>query len=58
MKNKIFVAVILRGSGSAVPVEGLSGTPYVLGKVGDVLGFYQYTGTSLPAGKAYYLVTP
>ena len=52
------VGNILHGSGSAVPVAGLSGTPYVLGKVGEVLGFYQYTGTDLPAGKAYYIVTP
>ena len=49
---------ILQGSASAVPVAGLSGTPYVLGKVGDALGFYQYTGTSIPAGKAYYVVAP
>ena len=52
------VGNILQGSDSTVPVAGLSGTPYVLGKVGDVLGFYQYTGTSIPAGKAYYLVVP
>ena len=46
----------LQGSDSPVPVAGLTGTPYVLGKVGDVLGFYRFTGTSIPAGKAYYVV--
>lgn len=50
------VGNILQGSNSAVPVTGLSGTPYVLGKVADALGFYQYTGTDIPAGKAYYVV--
>jgi len=45
---------ILEGSDSAVDVSGLSGTPYVLGIKKGVLGFYEYTGTDIPAGKAYY----
>ena len=44
---------ILQGSDKDVAV---SGTPYVLGVVDDVFGFHQYTGTSIPAGKAYYVV--
>ena len=31
------------------------GTPYVLGIVGDVLRFYEFTGTSIPAHKAYFI---
>ena len=46
----------LHGSDSAVSVSGLSGTPYVLGVVNDVLGFYPYTGSEIPASKAYYVV--
>ena len=45
---------ILNGSDTSISVAGLSGTPYVLGVVGGVLGFYTYTGTNIPAGKAYY----
>ena len=50
---------ILQGSDSPVTVSGLGGTPYVLGLVGTpaVMGFYQFTGTSIPANKAYYMVT-
>ena len=50
---------ILKGSDTDVAVtEGkVDGkTPYVLNISGDVLGFYKYTGTTIPAGKAYYLV--
>ncbi|MBR6423437.1 MAG: InlB B-repeat-containing protein [Bacteroidales bacterium] len=49
---------ILRGSNGPVTVSGLSGTPYVLSLVGTdpaVLGFYQFSGTTIPANKAYYL---
>ncbi len=45
---------ILQGSDTAVAVSGLSGTPYVLNISGGVLGFYKFTGSSIPAGKAYY----
>ena len=46
---------ILRGGPATV--ANLSGTPYVLGLVGEpaVLGFYQFTGASIPANKAYYV---
>jgi hypothetical protein len=52
---------ILQGSDSEVAVtEGkVDGkTPYVLGLAGSpaTIGFYQFTGTSIPAGKAYYVV--
>lgn len=47
---------ILQGSNEAVAVSGLAGTPYVLGVIGEVLGFYKYTGTEIPANKAYYVV--
>lgn len=33
------------------------GTFYVLGKVGDNFGFHRYTGTTMPAQKAYLLLT-
>ncbi len=46
---------ILKGSGTAVPVSGISGTPYVLGIVNGTLGFYPYTGENIPANKAYYV---
>lgn len=51
---------ILRGSNSPVTVtdEKVDGkTPYVLGVAGDpaVLGFYKYTGSFIPANKAYYV---
>ena len=48
----------LLGSNSPVAVSGLSGTPHVLGEVGSTIGFYPYTGTSIPANKAYYVTTP
>ena len=44
---------ILQGSSEAVPVTG---TTYVLGKEGDVVGFYRYNAAAVPAGKAYYVV--
>lgn len=47
---------VLVGSDTTVKVSGLTGTPYVLGIVGGTLGFYEYTGTNIPANKAYYLV--
>ena len=45
---------ILLGSSEAVPVTGT--TYYVLGKEGDVVGFYRYNAAAVPAGKAYYTV--
>lgn len=48
---------ILLGSDSAVSVSGItSGTPYVLGIVGGKIGFYKFTGESIPERKAYYVV--
>jgi uncharacterized repeat protein (TIGR02543 family) len=49
---------ILQGSDSDVTVSGLSGTPHVLSVSAGTIGFRQFTGTSIPAGKAYYVVTP
>ena len=46
---------ILQGSDTDINVSGLSGTPYVLNISGGNLGFYKFTGSTLPAGKAYYL---
>ena len=45
---------ILQGSTSPVAKYTISGTPYVLGIKGGVLGFYEFTGDGIPAGKAYY----
>ena len=50
---------ILRGSDNAVPLtNGKVGEkiPYVLGVAGNpaVIGFYKYTGSEIPANKAYY----
>ena len=46
----------LQGSNSAVDVSGLSGAPYVLSVDGNgVIGFREYTGTEIPANKAYYV---
>ncbi|MBR6423438.1 MAG: hypothetical protein IKS47_01980 [Bacteroidales bacterium] len=48
----------LQGSDSPVPVENgkVDGkTPYVLGIVNGVFGFHPFTGTEIPANKAYYL---
>ena len=49
---------ILQGSDTAVTVTAgkVDGkTPYVLNISGDNLGFYKFTGSTIPAGKAYYL---
>ena len=49
---------ILRGGPVTLTDGKVDGKiPYVLGLVGDpaVLGFYQFTGTSIPANKAYYV---
>jgi hypothetical protein len=48
---------ILQGSGRAMSLSYLIGTPYVLGIVGGVLGFYPYTGSEIPANKAFYGAT-
>lgn len=45
----------LHGSDSAVTVSGLSGTPHVLSLSAGAIGFRQFTGDSIPAGKAYYI---
>ena len=48
----------LEGTAEATAVSSLNlkegEKVYVMSKVGDVLGFYEYSGTSLPANKAYY----
>ena len=46
----------LHGSDSAVDTAGLSGTPHVLSISGGAVGFRPFTGASIPAGKAYYVV--
>lgn len=49
---------ILQGSDTAVTVTAgkVDGkTPYVLNISSEVLGFYKFTGDTIPAGKAYYL---
>jgi len=49
---------ILQGSDAAVTVTAgkVDGkTPYVLNISGGVLGFYKFTGATIPAGKAFYL---
>ena len=46
----------LQGSDSEVLVSGLSGTPYVLSRSAGVIGFRQFSGASIPAEKAYYVV--
>ena len=33
-------------------------TPHVLSLVGSTIGFHPFTGTSIPANKAYYVTTP
>ena len=48
------VGNILQGSDTDYSVP--SGTAYVLGVSGGVLGFYPITGNTVPAGKAYYVV--
>lgn len=49
---------ILRGTAVETLRTGLitgSEKVYVLGKIGDVFGFYEYTGDEIPANKAYYV---
>lgn len=45
---------ILLGSDPAV--SSFTGTPYVLSLDGEAVGFRRFTGSSIPAGKAYYVV--
>ena len=42
--------------GDDFPVE-TTGNEYVLGKKNNVIGFFKFTGTSIPANKAYYVVS-
>ena len=44
---------ILLGCNGAVNKP--AGTVYVLNVSGETLGFYSYTGSTIPAGKAYYV---
>ena len=47
---------ILRGGPATLTDGKVDGkTPYVLGIVNGVLGFYEYTGGDVPAHKAYYV---
>ena len=48
----------LKGSDAAVPTSGIESgkKPYVLGiPSGGALGFYEFTGSDIPANKAYYV---
>lgn len=47
---------LLTGSDTPVSKYSITGTPYVLGIVNGVLGFYQFNGDGIPANKAYYVV--
>ena len=40
--------------GSDTDIAKPAGIVYVLGVVGDKLGFYPFSGSTIPAGKAYY----
>jgi len=42
--------------GDDFPVEA-TGNECVLGKKNNVIGFFKFTGTSIPANKAYYVVS-
>lgn len=42
-------------TGSDTDVTELTGNEYVLGIAGGVIGFYPFTGSAIPAGKAYYV---
>ena len=42
-------------TGSDTDVTELTGNEYVLGIAGGVIGFYPFTGSTIPAGKAYYV---
>ncbi len=44
---------VLQGTAAAKTLES-GETVYVMGKPEDNLGFYKYTGTEIPANKAYY----
>ena len=49
---------ILRGTAVETLRTGLitgSEKVYVLGRIGEVFGFYEYTGDEIPANKAYYV---
>ena len=48
----------LYGSDNDVLVSDLSGTPHVLSISSGTIGFRQFSGASIPTGKAYYVVTP
>ncbi len=43
--------------GSDTEIAKPAGNVYVLGIVESTLGFYKYTGSVIPAGKAYYVVS-
>ena len=43
--------------GSDAEIAQPAGNVYVLGIVESTLGFYKYTGSAIPAGKAYYVVS-
>lgn len=47
---------ILKGSSYGMDLTRISGTPYVLGIKTNVLSFYKFAGTTVPANKAYYIV--
>ena len=46
-----YVGSILHGSDTDITTP--TGNEYVLGIVGGTLGFYKFTGSTIPAGKAY-----
>ena len=47
---------ILCGSDTPVAPSDVTGTPFVLGIVDGRFGFFEYTGTVIPAHKAYYII--
>ena len=49
---------ILQGSDSPVVVLSPGGSLHVLSLDGSAIGFHPYTGTEIPANKAYYVTTP
>ena len=52
--DNAFGGNILQGSDSAV--SSFPGTPYVLSINGEAVGFRRFTGSSIPGGRAYYVV--
>lgn len=50
----VYAGNILQGSDTEIAAP--AGTVYVLGISNNTLGFYKYTGSTIPAGKAYYVV--